>query len=169
MTEALGSPLPPHLEQRLETVLRAVCERGWTVATAESCTAGLVSAALSDVEGLGHALEAGFITYSDHAKSALLGVSRELIDRQGAVSEDVARAMAEAALGCCEADLAVSITGFAGPAGEGNEEGLVHFAVARRGGETAHREAHFGPRGRGGVRLACLETAVDMLGEAAAA
>ena len=151
MTEALGSPLPPHLEQRLETVLRAVCERGWTVATAESCTAGLVSAALSDVEGLGHALEAGFITYSDHAKSALLGVSRELIDRQGAVSEDVARAMAEAALGCCEADLA------------------VHFAVARRGGETAHREAHFGPRGRGGVRLACLETAVDMLGEAAAA
>ena len=98
----------------------------------------------------------------------MVGVSREMLDRHGAVSEPVARAMAEGALAHSRADIAIATTGFAGPTNGQGEEGLVHFACARRGRPTVHREAHYGPLGRGGVRLKSLETAMEMLEHALA-
>lgn len=95
----------------------------------------------------------------------MLGVPEALLAEHGAVSEPVARAMAEGALARSDADIAFAVTGFAGPTAGRGEEGLVHFAVARRGRGTIHREARFGPRGRGGVRLASLEVAMDMFQE----
>ena len=105
----------------------------------------------------------GFVTYTKAAKADLLGIERELLDRNDAVSEVVARAMAEGALGRSEADIALAVTGFAGPAGPNCEEGLVHFALARRGRPTIHREEHFGAVGRGAVRVKSLKVMLEML------
>ena len=143
--------------------MRRLCDKGLTIATAESCTGGMLAALLTDIEGAGHGFERGFVTYTKQAKSDLLGIPADLLEHNDAVSETVARAMAEGALARSEADLAFGVTGFAGPAGEGREEGLVHFALARRAGETVHREAHFGPIGRGPVRVQSLRTMLEML------
>jgi nicotinamide-nucleotide amidase len=120
---------------------------------------------MTDIEGCGHGFDRGFVTYSKDAKAELLGIDRELLDRNDAVSEVVARAMAEGALNRSDADVALGITGFAGPGAPGQEEGLVHIALARRGRDTAHREEHFGPAGRGAIRVKSLEAMLNMLEE----
>jgi nicotinamide-nucleotide amidase len=108
----------------------------------------------------------GFVTYTNQAKADLLKIPLDTIERHGAVSRTVALAMAKGAIGGSNAEVAVSVTGFAGPAGDDEEEGLVHFACARRVGDTCHREKHFGAIGRGGVRIAALEVALAMMEDA---
>lgn len=168
MSETLEPALPDGLDQKAERLMHRLCEMELQVATAESCTGGMFAALLTDIEGAGHAFDRGFVTYSKEAKTALLGIDARLLEDNGAVSEPVARAMADGALDRSKADIALGITGFAGPAGNGCEEGLVHMALARRGGTTLHREAHFGAIGRGPVRVKSLETMLDMLNDALA-
>jgi nicotinamide-nucleotide amidase len=163
MTETLSTSLDDDVEAAVRQTLEAASERKVSIATAESCTGGLIASLLTDVEGYSHAFESGFVTYSDAAKMALLAVPAPLIADQGAVSREVALAMAAGALARSEADVAFAVTGFAGPAGPGDEEGLVHFACARRGGSTAHREAHYGSIGRARVRLECVSVAMEMI------
>ena len=166
MSETLEPALPDHLDDQAERLMHRLCDRGLTIATAESCTGGMLAALLTDIEGAGHGFERGFVTYSKDAKTGLLGIEPGLLDKNDAVSEVVARAMAEGALLQSEADIAIGVTGFAGPAGPGNEEGLVHIALARRNHGTRHREEHFGPVGRGEVRLKSLKAMLEMLEEA---
>ncbi len=149
-------------ERRARALLEACRARGWHVATAESCTGGLVSAALTDVPGSSDVVDRGFVTYSNDAKSAMIGVSAELIATHGAVSEPVARAMAEGARSASGADLAIAITGVAGPgASEAKPEGLVWFAIATPAGTNAERR-DFGALGRARVRARAVETALDL-------
>ena len=166
MSETLEPALPDKLDRQAERLMRRLCEQELTIATAESCTGGMLAALLTDIEGAGHAFERGFVTYTKQAKHELLGIEPELLEHNDAVSEPVARAMAEGALKRSKADLALGVTGFAGPAGDGCEEGLVHFALARRGGPTQHRVEHFGPAGRGPVRVKSLRTLLEMIEEA---
>lgn len=163
MDAGLTLALPEAMRERLEHALRPLDARGCKVAFAESCTAGLAASAVSGIEGLGHVLDCAFVTYSDGAKSRLLGIDSDLIRDQDAVSELVARAMAEGALERSAADVAVSITGFAGPAGPDDEEGLVHFALARTGKPTLHEVRHFGSRGVDAVRMAALDVVIALL------
>ncbi|HUS56279.1 MAG TPA: CinA family protein [Thermohalobaculum sp.] len=146
-------------------VLVACQARRLMVTTAESCTGGMVAAALTDIPGSSAVVERGFVTYSDAAKAEMLGVPATLIDANGAVSGPVARAMAAGALANSRADLAVSITGVAGPGGGSVEkpEGLVHFACARRGAPTMHARIEFGAIGRDQVRAASVKQALRML------
>jgi nicotinamide-nucleotide amidase len=150
-----------------ETLARAVLEaarvRGWKIATAESCTGGLVSGALTDVAGSSDVFDRGFVTYSYPAKVAMLGVPQLLLADHGAVSEPVARAMAEGALAASDADVAVAVTGVAGPgASESKPEGLVWFATATAERTRAERFA-FGALGRARVRAKSVETALTLL------
>ena len=163
MSETLEPALPDHLDEQAERLMHAVCDRELKLATAESCTGGMLAALLTDIEGCGHGFDRGFVTYSKEAKQELLGIDRGLLDKNDAVSETVSRAMAEGAIQRSQADLAVAVTGFAGPAGDGCEEGLVHFALARRDGETRHRVEHFGAIGRGAVRVKSLKVMLEML------
>lgn len=163
MSETLEPALPDHLDEQAERLMHRLCDKELTVATAESCTGGMLAALLTDIEGAGHGFDRGFVTYTKEAKAELLGIDADVLDRNDAVSEVVARAMAEGALNRSAADVAIGVTGFAGPAGDGCEEGLVHFAVARRGGATAHRVEHFGAVGRGAVRVKSLKTMLEML------
>ncbi|MBO0902746.1 CinA family protein [Jiella sonneratiae] len=152
---------------------RAVVERyqarGWTLATAESCTGGLVAGAITDVAGSSAVLDRGFVTYSNAAKIDLVGVDPSALAAHGAVSETVARQMAEGARARAGVDVAVSITGIAGPGGGSPAKpvGLVHFACASAAG-TMHREARFGDVGRAAIRAASVETALAMLLDALA-
>jgi nicotinamide-nucleotide amidase len=164
--ETLSPILPDDIEQAAADLLEAACAADLKLATAESCTGGLLASLLTDIEGASHAFERGFAVYSEAAKCELLGVARERIDQCGAVSRDVAVAMAEGAIAHSHADVALAVTGYAGAAPEGEEAGLVHFATARRGGRTAHREDHFGDRGRGAVRIAALRVALKMMRDA---
>ena len=166
MSETLEPALPQDLDRLAERWMRALCERGLKVATAESCTGGMLASLLTDIEGCGHGFDRGFVTYSKQAKSELLGIAESLLDDNDAVSEPVARAMAEGALGRSGADIAISVTGFAGPAGDGKEEGLVHFALASKQAETTHRVEHFGAKGRGPIRIAALRVMLEMLDQA---
>ena len=143
--------------------MRRLCDKGLKVATAESCTGGMLAALLTDIEGAGHGFDRGFVTYTKEAKRELLGIPGDLLEQNDAVSETVARAMADCALARSSAEIALAVTGFAGPAGENCEEGLVHFAIARRGGETAHREEHFGAIGRGAIRVKSLKCLLEMI------
>jgi nicotinamide-nucleotide amidase len=164
MTETLSNDLPPSLEAAITRILETACSKDLRLATAESCTGGLLASLLTDVSGCSHAFERGFVVYTEEAKTQMLGVSPDVLEEHTAVSEAVARAMAEGALEWSSADIAVAITGYAGPTEEG-EEGLVHFACARRGRDTIHCEAHYGPVGRGKVRLECLQAAAEMIEE----
>ena len=166
MSETLEPALPDHLDEQAERLMHRLCDRELTVATAESCTGGMLAALLTDIEGAGRGFERGFVTYTKQSKSELLGIEPNLLDQNEAVSEVVARAMAEGALKCSQADVAIGVTGFAGPAGPHNEEGLVHFALARRNGRTLHREMHFGSVGRGTVRVNSLKVMLEMLEQA---
>ncbi len=165
MSETLECALPDDLDERAERLMHAICDRHWTVATAESCTGGMLAALLTDIEGASHGFDRGFVTYSTESKAELLGIDPDLLEKNAAVSEAVARAMAEGALKRSKATLALGVTGFAGPAGEGCEEGLVHMALARRGEPTLHRVEHFGPKGRGPVRIKTLRCMLEMLEE----
>jgi len=157
------APLAPVAAALLERFRAA----GLKLATAESCTGGLIAAVLTEIAGSSDVVDRGFVTYSNAAKSELLGVDPALIEAHGAVSEPVARAMAEGALARSAADRAVAVTGVAGPGGGSAEKpvGLVHLAVAVRGGPTLHRAERYGDRGRAGVRLATVATAFAMLTE----
>jgi nicotinamide-nucleotide amidase len=166
LSETLEPALPDELDEQAERLMHRLCERNLTVATAESCTGGMLAALLTDIEGAGHGFDRGFVTYTKEAKTDLLGIPRDLLDHNDAVSENVARAMAEGAITRSDADMALGVTGFAGPAGPGREEGLVHFALARRDGETVHREEHFGALGRGRVRVKSLGILLEMLEQA---
>jgi nicotinamide-nucleotide amidase len=163
MTETLSPELPDDIERLVHAVLSETSQRGISLATAESCTGGLLASLLTDVEGASHTFERGFVVYSEASKCDVLGVARDQITRCGAVSREGAMAMAEGAPRDSGAQLVVAITGFAGPAPEGEEPGLVHFACAHRGIGIAHREKHFGNVGRGAVRLASQRVALDMM------
>jgi len=151
------------LAERAQRVLRRLCDSGLKLATAESCTGGLVAALVTDIEGCSHAFDRGFVVYTNAAKTDLLGVDPEVLRRNGAVSVQVATAMAEGALRRSDAEIAVSVTGYAGPAGPGAEEGRVCFALARRGAETIRRDRSFGPIGRDAIRRCCLDVVLDLL------
>jgi nicotinamide-nucleotide amidase len=166
LSETLEPALPDDLDDRAERLMRRLCDEGVTVATAESCTGGMLAALLTDIEGGGHGFDRGFVTYSKAAKAELLGIESDLLERNDAVSEPVARAMAEGALSRSSADIALAVTGFAGPAGDGCEEGLVHFALATRSGRPQHRVEHFGAIGRGPVRVQALNVMLEMLEQA---
>ncbi|WP_245433932.1 CinA family protein [Rhodomicrobium lacus] len=160
--------------QRLarETLAKAR-EKQLFIATAESCTGGLVASALTSVPGSSSAFDRGFVTYSNEAKADMLGVDPALIAEHGAVSREVALAMATGALGRSHAGVSVAITGVAGPDGGSAEKpvGLVHFAAARTTGNGVrllHREERFGDIGRDEVRARSVETALALLIEAAA-
>ncbi len=143
-------------------LLDAARRRGWKIATAESCTGGLVSAALTDIPGSSDVFDRGFVTYSYPAKIAMLGVRQADLTAHGAVSEPVARAMAEGALAASDADLAIAVTGVAGPgASEAKPEGLVWFATATADRTHAERR-DFGPLGRAAVRGASVVTALEL-------
>jgi nicotinamide-nucleotide amidase len=161
-TETLSPVLPDAVEEATRRLLEKACERELVLATAESCTGGMLASLLTDVQGVAHAFDRGFVTYSSEAKSEMLGVPPELIAARGAVSEEVAVGMAEGALQRSRANIALAVTGFAD---RGEEPGLVHFACARAGRITAHREEHFGPIGRGATRVECMRVAVEMMTE----
>jgi nicotinamide-nucleotide amidase len=143
--------------------------RKLTIATAESCTGGLVAGALTDIPGSSDVIDRGFVTYSNDAKRVMLGVKATTLATFGAVSKETATAMAVGALEKAGVDLAVSITGIAGPGGAtpGKPVGLVHFAVAARDGRILHRECRFGAIGRSAVRQRSVVEALRMLLELA--
>ena len=146
-------------------LVRLCAARGLKIATAESCTGGLVAAAITEISGSSAVFDRGFVTYSNAAKVELLGIPVALINRVGAVSEEVSRAMAEGALDHSRADIAVAITGVAGPTGGTAERpvGLVHFSAMRRGQPARHVKRHFEDRGRSAIRLAAADQALAML------
>jgi nicotinamide-nucleotide amidase len=139
------------------------------IAAAESCTGGLLAATLTEIAGSSDVVERGFVTYSNEAKQAMLGVPTATLERSGAVSRETAEAMAEGVLAHAPVDLAVSITGIAGPGGAtaGKPVGLVHFAAAARGGRLIHHERRYGDIGRADVRRASVVEALTMLHELA--
>ena len=143
--------------------------RGLKLATAESCTGGLIAALITEIAGSSDVFTHGFITYANAAKTSMVGVPASLIAQHGAVSEPVAIAMAEGALANSSADVAVAVTGVAGPGGGSPEKpvGLVHCAAARIGFPTAHRELRLGNIGREQVRLETVRAAVEMAYEIA--
>lgn len=148
------------------TALGLVARRqGVSLATAESCTGGLLAALLTAAPGSSSLFERGFVTYSNAAKTELLGVPATLIDSEGAVSTACAAAMARGAITFSRAQVAVSITGIAGPDGgsEGKPVGLVHFGLARRDGPVEAIERRFGPLGRDAIRLAAVDQALSMI------
>jgi nicotinamide-nucleotide amidase len=152
------------------TALLDLCKaKKLMVATAESCTGGLVAGALTDIAGSSAVVDRGFVTYTNEAKHQMLGVPNETLQKFGAVSRDTAEAMVRGALGHANADLAVSITGIAGPGGGSPDKpvGLVHFAAASRGGRLIHRERQFGDIGRAEVRRRSVLEALAMLTELA--
>ena len=155
---------PDDIETLARKVVEAAVARGLMVAAAESCTGGLVAGALTAVAGSSAALDRGFVTYSNAAKSEMLGVPADLIEAHGAVSEAVARAMAEGALARSAAQVSVAVTGVAGPGGGSTDKpvGLVHFAAAGPGG-LIHVERRFGDIGREAVRLESVRTALKLL------
>jgi nicotinamide-nucleotide amidase len=153
------------LEKQAARVLALLRAHGLKAATAESCTGGLVAGALTAVAGSSDVVERGFVTYSNEAKTEMLGVPATLIARHGAVSEAVALAMAEGALAHSRADVAVAITGVAGPGGGSDTKpvGLVQFAAARRGRPTVHLERRYGDLGRAEIRAAAVQDALELL------
>jgi len=158
--------LPEALIDAASALLEACREAGMTIATAESCTGGLVAGCLTEIAGSSDVFERGFVTYSNEAKSELLGVPAAMIARHGAVSEEVAKAMAIGALARSRALMTVAITGVAGPGGGSKEKpvGLVHFASAITGGTTVH-ERHEFEGNRSDVRREAVRTAIRILAD----
>ena len=151
------------------SVLKLFKECGLTIATAESCTGGLLAAALTSISGSSAVVERGFVTYTDVAKTQSLGVPHSSLNAHGAVSAEVAKAMAEGALERSNADVALSITGIAGPGGATPDKpvGLVYFGLAREHMRTQAVEKRFGSIGRDGVREAAVNFALELLRQAA--
>lgn len=158
------SPFNAEILDAARAVLAAARPSGEMIATAESCTGGLVAGALTEIPGSSEVMDRGFITYADAAKTGVLGVDPKLIESHGAVSEPVARAMAEGALAHSDAHAAVAVTGIAGPGGGTADKpvGLVWFATARAG--RTHAEVRrFGDIGRGRVRMEAVRVALALL------
>jgi nicotinamide-nucleotide amidase len=155
------------IRRRCELINHTLIARKQMIVTAESCTGGLIAGALTDVPGSSEAVHGGFITYANEAKEKMIGVPAALITAHGAVSEQVARAMAEGALKATGVAISVAVTGIAGPGGgtEGKPVGLVHFACATADATIARVE-RFGDRGRQEVREVSVITALDMVIEA---
>lgn len=160
----MSTLLPPALVAAAARVVEAGNAGGWRVATAESCTGGLVAAALTSIAGSSAVVERGFVTYSNQAKTEMLGVATPVLDRFGAVSAETAQAMAAGALAHSAADRAVAITGIAGPGGGSADKpvGLVHFWLARRDGNS-HGACHIFTGDRDAVRLQAAVTALSLL------
>ena len=160
-----GIEIDARLIAQAAALLDAARAKGDLIATAESCTGGLVAATLTAVPGSSDVFDRGFVTYSNTAKSEMLGVPYWLIEKHGAVSEDVARAMAGGALSNSAASLAVAVTGIAGPDGGTPEKpvGLVHFAAGRPEGPMHHERVVFGDLGRAEIRWRSVERALSML------
>jgi nicotinamide-nucleotide amidase len=155
----------PALLARAETLLESLRRRRLKLATAESCTGGLIAGLLTEIAGSSDVVERGFVVYSNEAKTSLLGVPATVIEIHGAVSEACARSMAEGALKSSLADIAVSVTGIAGPGGGSPDKpvGLVHFACASTGGETNHRRFVFAHANRHEVRMKSVKAALDLI------
>jgi nicotinamide-nucleotide amidase len=155
----------PSLIRSAETMLAEARAQGLQIVTAESCTGGLIAALLTEIAGASDVFERGFVTYSNRAKEEMLGVPAALIAEHGAVSEPVARAMAEGALQHSAAQLAVAVTGIAGPGGGTVQKpvGLVHIAAARHSRETIHQAHRFGEIGRTEIRIRTVEQALGLL------
>ena len=151
-----------------EQIITDYGRRGWTIATAESCTGGLVAAALTDIAGSSTVFERGFVTYSNAAKTGMLGVDPVTLETQGAVSSTTAKHMALGALTHSAANVAVAVTGIAGPGGATAQKpvGLVHFACAVKGGRIMHVERRFGELSRAAIRQASVQQALQLLLEA---
>jgi nicotinamide-nucleotide amidase len=164
----MGTLFPDDLYTAAKALLDELQRHALLIVTAESCTGGLVAALLTEIPGSSGMVERGLVTYSNAAKTELLGVPAELITRHGAVSEQVARAMAEGALARTPAHIAISITGIAGPDGGSPEKpvGLVYLGVAARGEATRVRECRFGTIGRREVRLESVRAAMDLVASA---
>lgn len=155
------APLAP-----LAAEIIAACKsHGLKLATAESCTGGLIVGVLTEIAGSSAAVDRGFVTYSNEAKTEMLGVPAGLVESVGAVSSEVALAMAEGAIARSDADIAVAVTGIAGPGGGSADKpvGLVHFGAIRRGCAAKHAEHRFGDIGRSAIRLATVREALLML------
>src|SRR5262245_40492630 len=159
------------LSERARALLDLCRTKKLTIAAAESCTGGLLAATLTEVAGSSDVFERGFVTYSNAAKQAMLGVPLETLERHGAVSHQTAQAMAQGALAQAPVDLTVSITGIAGPSGAtlSKPVGLGYFAAAGRSGRRIERERRYGDIGREHVRRACVLEALAMLRELAQA
>jgi nicotinamide-nucleotide amidase len=155
--------VPDRTRQLADRLIGALIKLGWTVVTAESCTGGLIAAALTEIPGSSAAVYGGFVTYANAAKSRMIGVPPELIEAHGAVSSEVALAMAEGARASAGVDLAIAVTGIAGPDGGSAEKpvGLVHFACATGIG-TRLMERRFGDIGRQQVRVAAADAALEL-------
>ena len=156
------------LDRTAKDLLQHLRRRHMRLATAESCTGGLIAASLTEIAGSSDVVERGCVVYSNEAKTELLGVPASLIAKHGAVSEEVARSMAEGAIARSRAEIAVAVTGIAGPGGAtpAKPVGLVHLAIARRNGATVHeRQVFAGDRRQ--VRLATVERAFAMIVAAA--
>jgi len=158
----------PDLYTAAKALLDELQKHALLVATAESCTGGLLSGLLTEVPGSSGMFERGFVTYSNAAKTELLGIPAPLIERHGAVSEEVARAMANGVLEHTPAHIALAVTGIAGPDGGSPEKpvGLVYFGVAARGEATRVVERRFGSIGRSAIRLASVREALDLIASA---
>jgi nicotinamide-nucleotide amidase len=157
--------IEPALRQAAAQVLEIFRARGLKIATAESCTGGLVAAALTEIAGSSDVVDRGFVTYSNEAKEAMLGVAPATLKRHGAVSAETAAAMAAGALKHSLADVAVAITGIAGPGGGTKQKpvGLVHFAAASRDGRRVAKIRRYGKIGRRRVRERSVAEALDLL------
>lgn len=147
-----------------EKLVEALRQRKLMMATAESCTGGLLAGLITTVPGTSDVFERGFVTYTNESKMQMIGVPEAILNEQGAVSRECAEAMAKGALARSSADLAISITGIAGPTGAtpAKPVGLVHFGLARRDGLLQHRQERF-PGDRTAIRLASLEVAMELL------
>jgi nicotinamide-nucleotide amidase len=158
-----------HILALAQEVVTLCTEKNVMVATAESCTGGLVAGAITEISGSSQVLERGFVTYSDQAKTEMLGVMSITLKQYGAVSKDTSLEMAHGALARSEAGISVSITGIAGPNGgsTGKPVGLVHFGGRHYKGAMIHREMNFGDIGRDEVRMASVEVALEMIIELA--
>lgn len=146
-------------------IIEEFSARGLTIATAESCTGGLIAGALTDISGSSAVVDRGFVTYSNTAKHEMIGVREETLAQFGAVSRETALEMVEGALKAAGTSLAVAVTGIAGPGGGSPEKpvGLVHLAAASKTGKLIHREMRYGDLGRTAIRLATVRTALEML------
>jgi nicotinamide-nucleotide amidase len=150
---------------RAEKLLADARGKSLKIATAESCTGGLIAGLLTEIAGSSDVFERGFVTYSYDSKEQMLGVSHSLLFAEGAVNEETARQMASGTLAHSAADVVLAVTGIAGPGGEtaGKPAGLVHLVAAHRNGRVIHQECRFGDIGRGAVRLATVDAALDLL------
>lgn len=159
------SLFPAEISDLAQRIISEFSAKGWMVATAESCTGGLIAGALTDIAGSSAVVDRGFVTYTNQAKVDLLGVLPETLEQFGAVSRETALQMSSGALMRSRAHVSVAVTGIAGPGGGSVDKpvGLVHLAARCRDGRVIHREMRYGDLGRDGVRLATVETALGMV------